>query len=166
MGLPGTFVGNAGEPAFAKIKRATDEFIDAVEQILRERGIARGFVRVLRPANFHIIADVQPIHIVYTNTSAGGIPAVNITDFTQQNMLTPLTGEQAIQIVERDLGYRDCEAVTRPCCAILPSKPHPFLDRNAVWRSPRFSSAIVRSMSLSYGVLVFRWLRKRPEPPS
>jgi len=49
MGLPGTFVGNAGEPAFAKIKRATDEFIDAVEQILRERGIARGFVRVLAP---------------------------------------------------------------------------------------------------------------------
>lgn len=112
MGLSGTLMGNAGDPAFARIKQIADEYIDAVEQIARERRIARGFFPILRPANFFIIGDVQSIHIVYTNSSAGVIPAINITDFTQRGMAVSFTGQEAGQLVERDLGYRDCEIVT------------------------------------------------------
>ena len=112
MGLPGASIGNVSDPAFAKIKQVFDELIDAVEQIARERRIARGFFPILCPANFAIIADMRSIHVVYTNTSAGGIPAVNVTDLTQKGILVSFRGEDAGQLVERELGYRGCQVIT------------------------------------------------------
>jgi hypothetical protein len=112
MGLPGNFVGNAGDQAFAALKQLADEFIDAVIQVAEERSISRGFLPILRPSNFQILADTESVHIVYTNNGAGALPAVNITDFTENSITRAFTGSEAGAIVEHQLGYTNCEIVT------------------------------------------------------
>jgi hypothetical protein len=112
MGLPLAFIGNASDQTLAQLKLVVDVLLDDIEQIARERRMARGALPIVRLANFHIVADVNSIHVVYTNTGAGGLPAVNITDLTTRGLMAPLEGSDAILIVQNELGYRDCQALS------------------------------------------------------
>lgn len=114
MALPGNFMGNASDPRFAGIKALVDAFLENVEAATKNRSLFRGEIPVLRPANFYLLADADSVHVVFTNSGAGGLPMVMIRDIADELPDTSIHNVAAAETVEKGVGWSDCHAVSLP----------------------------------------------------
>jgi hypothetical protein len=108
------FMGNGGDNQFSNVVKLASELREFVEVEVQKRYLVRGVFPILRPAHYHILVDAESIHIVYTNTGAGALPFFNVTDLTAGEQSPVLTGMDAIMLVEGQLGYADCQAISIP----------------------------------------------------
>jgi hypothetical protein len=112
-GLPPTnFIGNGGDTQFSNVVKLVSELSAFIEAEVLKRKLVRGNFPILRPTHCHILVDAESIHIVYTNTGAGAIPFFNVSDLTSSVQSPVLKGIDAIMLVEGQLGYTDCQAIS------------------------------------------------------
>lgn len=114
-GLPPlAFMGNGGDEQYSDIVKLASELRQSIEAEVLKRNFVRGVFPILRPAHYHIIVDAEYIHIVYTNTGAGALPYFNVVDITARGASPVFTGMDAIRLVQGQLGYADCQAISIP----------------------------------------------------
>lgn len=104
--------GNLDDITQNAVRRVLSKFQEDVQKKGKERGLYPSQLGVLRPCNTCVIVDIMYLHVVYTNTNVGGIQRFNHQDFRKEN--TSLTTGNAIYLIQRDLGWQQCSALTLP----------------------------------------------------